>query len=226
VDGSARGHAAVFDMEIPSGQLIFAQAESHGVQRLFTNLLKRFENPQGGFLTLGGHDILSIDVLTLRRFVMVLDRPTVVEMSIRNYLALANHEASSAQMLEALSCVGLDRAIRELQDGLNTELSVTGWPLSVAETMRLKLAAAILAQPKVLILNQLFDTLPEETLRRAVDHLCLRCGNPPTVIVFSSLTPRMDFDRYLYLGRERQILSKTPLGIEAVASPLPAHEEA
>jgi putative ABC transport system ATP-binding protein len=226
VKGAARGNPAHFNVEIPAGQLIFAQAESHGVQRLFTNLLKRFESPHGGTLTLGGHDVTSIDVLTLRRFVVVLDRPSVVEMSIRRYLTLARQEASSAEMLETLACVGLDRAMHELEDGLDTELSVTGWPLSISETMRLKLAAAILAQPKVLVLNQLFDTLPEETLRRAVDRLCLTCGEPPTVIVFSSARPRMDFDRYLYLSRERQILSQTPLGLEKAVGPVLAEEGA
>ncbi|MCQ8184027.1 ABC transporter transmembrane domain-containing protein [Parvularcula maris] len=222
VKGHARGAPAVFDVEIPAGQIVYARAQSHGVQRLFTNLLKRFESPKGGTLTLGGYDITSIEVLTLRRFVIVLDRPTVVEMSIRNYLTLAREEATSAEMLDTLACVGLDEVMEELEDGLDTQLSVTGWPLSVSETMRLKLAAAILARPKVLILNQLFDTLPSAFLQRAVDRLCVTCDEPTTLIIFSSAEPQMHFDRYLCIGAQKQTISDDPaiLGMRSAMTKL------
>lgn len=206
VKGLARSQATTLNFKVPSGQTIFARAESHGVQRLFTNLLKRFDNPKGGVLSLGGHDLTSIEVLDLRRLVIVLDRPTVVEMPIRAYLSLARKCATSAEMLEALQTVGLMDAIEDLEDGLDTCMSSTGWPLSISETMRLKLAGALLARPKVLVLNQLFDTVPQEAMHRALAHLRTLPDGGPTVVMFSADRPRMSYDGYLWLGTEEQEL--------------------
>ena len=206
VRGVARGRPVELDFQIPAGAKVQAVAEGHGVQRLFTNLLKRFEDPKGGALMLGGNDITDTQALTLRRLIVVLDRPSLVQMTIRSYLRLAKPDTSSAEMIEALRVVGLEESIEELEDGLDTIVSTTGWPLSVGETMRLKLAAAILARPKVLILNQLYDTLPDPTLKAAISYLETISEGPPTVIVFSSRLRDLDLGNYLYLGRKQQVL--------------------
>lgn len=206
VRGEARNRSAVFNLEIESGARLQAAASSHGTQRLFTNLLKRFVAPEGGVLTLGGDDILAMEVYALRREVVVLDRPTVVEMPMREYLRLANPGASSAEMLQVLRNVGLLEAIEDLEHGLDTELSHSGWPLSTAETMRLKLAAAILSRPSVLVLNQLFDTMPKEVLRRALADVQTDGGTPSTVIVFTSRGEDLGIGGYLWLEPERQEL--------------------
>jgi len=206
VRGKARGRDAVFDLDIPSGCRIQAQASTHGTQRLFTSLLKRFEFPQGGLVTLGGDDILAKDVHSLRREVISLDRPTMVEMTMREYLTLANREAASSEMLGVLRSVGLIDIIDELEDGLDTQLSPTGWPLSISEAMRLKLAAAILSRPSVLILNQLYDTLPSSLLKSALETVTTDGGTPSTVIVFTGRDDDMQLGNYLWLDAQEQSL--------------------
>lgn len=204
VRGMARCKPATFDVDIPSGTKIQAQASSHGVQRLFTSLLKRFEEPEGGLLTLGGDDICAKDVHGLRREVIVLDRPTMVEMTMREYLSLANNQAPSAEMLRVLRSVGLIDVIEELQDGLDTKISATGWPLSISEAMRLKLAAAILSQPSVLVLSQLYDTLPSEALRNAIAGVSTDGGTPSTVIVFTTRGDDLGLGTFLWMTPEKQ----------------------
>ncbi|NRA28769.1 MAG: ABC transporter ATP-binding protein [Parvularculaceae bacterium] len=204
VRGKARGRDAVLDLVIPSGSRIQAQAATHGTQRLFTNLIKRFELPAGGLITLGGDDILSKDVQSLRREVISLDRPTMVEMTMREYLTLANKDAPSSEMLRILRALGLVDVVEDLEDGLDTALSTTGWPLSIGEAMRLKLAAAILSQPSVLVLNQLYDTLPTDMLRAALDLVKTDGGTPSTVIVFTGRNDDMKLGSYLWLEPENQ----------------------
>ncbi|MEM9839753.1 MAG: ABC transporter ATP-binding protein [Pseudomonadota bacterium] len=206
VKGMGRGREAEFNINIPSGTKLQASASSHGTQRLFTNLLKRFEEPKGGLLTLGQDDILAKDVKSLRREVVVLDRPTLVEMPMREYLRLSNARASSAEMLRVLRSVGLEDVVEDLEDGLDTMLSVTGWPLSISEAMRLKLAAAILSQPSVLVLNQLYDTMPAPMLRSAVETVVTDGNTPSTVIVFTSRGEDLGLGGYLYLEPKDQRL--------------------
>ncbi len=202
VRGRARNEEAQFDLEIPSGSIIMAAASHHGVQRLFTNLLKMHVLPQGGIATLGGIDMKAIEAHHLRKNVHVLDRPSIVEMTIRDYLALSCPETAPHRMLGALETVGLGSTIATLEKGLDTPLASTGYPLSAVELQQLKLANALLERPRILVLSRLFDLLDPEPIERAVAEL--RAQAYTTVIYFSNRRIDLGFDRFLYLEADRQ----------------------
>lgn len=204
VRGDARGKPAELNFELPSGATVQAAARHYGVQRLFTQLLKRFVEPRSGTLTIGGDDISVTEPYILRRDVIVLDRPHLVEMTIRRYLSLTREGVTSAEMLAALRAVGLVSVIEDLEEGLDTELAPTGWPLSISEVMELKLAAAILARPRVLILNQLFDTLPRKNLCAALR--VVQSQSNACVVVFSNRSDDLELDYYLYMEDDVQRL--------------------
>ena len=200
--GDARGITATCDFEIPSGARVLGHAESHGIQREVTNFLKRHVRPKTGYVALGGQDITSIAAHELRQMIMVLTRPNAIEMSIREYLQLSGDGASAGATLEALKLVGLDRPIAQLEDGLDTRIASTGWPLTITETMQLKLASALIAKPKVLVLGALYDTMTGRTLMNALD--ALQQASETTVIYFSARPRQLGFTHYLYLGNEEQ----------------------
>ncbi len=203
VGGKARHEDVRFNLEIPSGAIIMAAASQHGVQRLFTNILKLHDLPQGGIATLGGVDIKAIEAHHLRKNVHVLDRPTIVEMTIREYLALSCPETAPQRMIAALETVGLADTVSTLPKGLDTPLASTGYPLSAVELQQLKLANALLERPRILVLSRLFDLLDPEPIERAVSEL--RAQSYSTVIYFSNRRIDLGFDRFLYLepGQQR-----------------------
>lgn len=202
VRGRARHEEAQFDLEIPSGAIIMAAASHHGVQRLFTNLLKMHVLPKGGIATLGGVDLKAIEAHHLRKNVHVLDRPSIVEMTIREYLGLSCPDTAPQRMIGALETVGLAGTIATLEQGLDTPLASTGYPLSAVELQQLKLANALLEQPRILVLSRLFDLLDPEPIERAVAEL--RAQAFSTVIYFSNRRIDLGFDRFLYLEAHRQ----------------------
>ena len=201
--GDARGQFCTLNFSIPSSARVLGYAETHGVLREATNFLKRHNKPSTGYVALGGQDIMGIQAHELRRHVIVLDRPNAIEMTIREYLDLSTDGAAQSRILAALKAVGLEPAIAKLDEGFETRISSTGWPLSITETMQLKLAAAIIAEPKVLVLGELFDTIPDAALRRSLD---LLQQARTTVIYFSSRTHDLGFDNYLYLGYDEQVV--------------------
>lgn len=201
---AAGGDTATFDLVIPSGTHAVAAADP-GMDRLLSRLLKRHYRPDQGMVSLGGADIGALDIYQLRSDVIVLDRPTIVESSIRDYLRLADPAANPAELLDTLEAVGLGERIASLPGGMDCLLSSTGWPLSVAEMMRLKLAGAMLAQPRVLILSNLFDMLPSSELRAALQRLE---GGGTTIIVFTSRPEALPFDHMLWLGQAGQLLTQ------------------
>ncbi len=205
--GDARGHQCTLNFTIRSGARVLGAAETHGEQRELTSFLKRHQRPSTGYIALGGNDINGIQAHALRQQIIVLDRPNAIEMTIREYLKLSGDGASSHRILEALRIVGLEAPIAQLEDGLDTHIASTGWPLTITETMQLKLAAAIIARPRVLVLGQLFDTIPDDFLERSMD--TLQESGQTTIIYFSGRLRNLGFDTYLYLGYSDQHLFPT-----------------
>lgn len=205
--GDARGKRVTLNFMIPSRARVMAVAETHAVQRAVTDLLKRHEKIRGGFVSLGEQDINGVPAHVLRQEIIVLDRPNATEMTIREYLHLSAEGASTPRILQTLRTVGLDTAIAQLDDGLDTRVAATGWPLTITETMQLKLAAAIIARPRVLVLGQLYDSMTSEHLRNALDQL--QEDSETTVIDFSSRYRDLGYDMYLHLGMDSQRLFDT-----------------
>ena len=100
--------------------------------------------------------------------------------------------------------VGLEAAVTQLEDGLDTRIASTGWPLTITETMQLKLAAAMIATPKVLILSELYDTIGDLHLKRSLDWL--QKQSETTILYFSGRNRNIGFTHYLFLGQREQKL--------------------
>lgn len=205
-DGSVhfRGVALVgsrFDFAIGSGEQAVVVAEP-GIENQIALLLKRHANPERGLLSIGGSELGSLDMYLLRSAVVVLNRPTIVDITIREYLNLAaGGGAEGSRIMRTLDIVGLAARISSLPDGLDTQLASSGSPLSIVEVMQLKLAMALLSVPKVLLLSQLYDMMPTEpllaTLRILREH-------GTTVLLFTGRPEAVNLDCYYALGRRGQ----------------------
>ncbi|MEM1435330.1 MAG: ABC transporter ATP-binding protein [Pseudomonadota bacterium] len=203
--GIARGRPTEFNFSIETGSWVLACAQNYSVQRLFSNLLRRHEEPESGYITYGGVDIAAIAAHELRQQVIVMDRPNIVSMSIRDYLQICVGREDNRAILEAVELVGLSDTVAQLDEGMDTILAATGWPLSISEAMQLKLAGALLSRPQVLVLSQLYDVLTDEVLERSLQTLRNRADGPPTTVVyFTNNRSHLRFDSYLYLGAEKQ----------------------
>lgn len=190
---------ARYNLTLAAGEQLVTVAEP-GAERRLAMLLKRHVVPERGLVRIGGTDLGSFDMYHLRSDVTVLDRSTIVEVTIREYLRLASGERAEDAMA-ALAMVGLERRLASLPQGLDTLLGSTGYPLSVGETMALKLANALLVRPRLLLLGQLFDLLPPQRLLAA---LRLLKTHGTTVLLCTGRPEDLTLDGYLYLGLTEQ----------------------
>ena len=200
--GTSRNRRIVLNFDIPAGARVLAYSEDHALQRLFTNFMKRHAVPESGYVTVGGNDTKSVQAYALRREIIVLDRPTVIDTTIRDYLTMSAANCTGRTIIDALEAVGLNDVISQLDRGLDTELAVTGWPLSMTETMRLRLASALIARPRILVVGPVYDVLPSGTLMHAMEALQTNCNT--TIVHFSLRHEDGNYSRYLYLGHEEQ----------------------
>ncbi|VWX48326.1 ABC transporter ATP-binding protein [Novosphingobium sp. 9U] len=200
---SDRFGPARLNLELAAGTQAIAAAEP-GMERLLATLLKRHVRVASGLVTLGGADIGSLDMFRLRSDVIVLDRATIVESTARDYLSLANPQADSARVMALLRAVGLELRLSSLPDGLDTQLSSTGWPLSQSEILSLKLAGALLAQPRILVLSSIFDSVPQSRVLSAAA-LLREAGT--TLVWFTHRTDHEGLDAWLWVGRNEQFVT-------------------
>ncbi|PAX09363.1 ABC transporter transmembrane domain-containing protein [Sphingomonas lenta] len=191
---------ARFDFALGAGEQLVTVADP-GAERMLALVLKRHAQPAQGLVSIGGADLGSLDMYLLRSGVMVLDRPTIVEVTIREYLRLAAGDASAGRMLDALAAVGLSERVAQLPKGLDTQLASSGFPLGLGEVMALKLANALLVAPKFLLLGQLYDLLPPPKLV-AVLRMLKERGT--TTLLCTGRPEDLTLDGWFHLGLTEQ----------------------
>lgn len=204
---------ARFDFALAAGEQLVTLADG-GAERLLAMVLKRHIVPERGLVTVGGADMAAFDMYLLRSEILVLDRPTIVEVTIREYLTLA--DAGPDVMLEALEALGLRERIAALPHGLDTRLAGSGYPLSIGEVMALKLANALLVRPHVLMLSPLYDLLPAERLTAVLRRL-KDAGT--TVLLCTGRPEDIALDGWFHLGPREQHRYPSCAALAAAARP-------
>ena len=178
------------------GTKYFVTTDKSWVQKQLLGLLKQYDRVKLGDILLGELSLNDYDTHELRQAVTILDRSLIIEVSIERYLKLANPKASIADIRAVLAEVEMTKVIDSLPGGLQTKVSVLGAPLQPLEFLLLKLAAAIIAKPKLLILNQHFDAIPVEMR----DRLLRRLGKYDfTVMYFTNMPIAGCLDGVLHL---------------------------
>lgn len=138
----------------------FVTTDRSWLQRDVIHLLKCYEKPKHGWIQLGALSLADYHTYALRQAIAVVDRSLIVECSVREYLRMAAPSATEREMWKVLSDLQLSAIIKQLDEGMDTRLSSLGNPLQPMAFLLLKLAAAVLSSPCVVVLNQHFDAIP------------------------------------------------------------------
>lgn len=197
-----------FDFAAASGEHLAVVATAEAEQAL-ARLLQGTLRPQHGLATLGGIDMPFLHAGRPSSDVLVLDRPSIAEMTIREYLSLAEGE-QSPPLVACLDVVGLCERIQSLPLQLDTPLAASGWPLSTGELAALQLATALLRPPKLLMLSTLYDLMPPDRLQAAL----ARLREAGTTVLQLTIRPEAyACDGYLLLGSREQVRFANPSGL-------------
>ena len=189
-----------FRLEIAAGSKVMLVANSFSLQKGLLDLLQRHIEPTRGAVLFAGRNIADLRLHQLRDRVLVVENSGVLERSVEENLGLGDPAISRAAMRELLEVVGLETIVNNLPDGIATTLGAFGYPLSRSETIRLKIAAALLARPQVLVITQIFDTLAHHHRRAILDYIRRQAGL--TLLNFSNRRDIAVYDRYVYLEAE------------------------
>lgn len=207
VQTSLRDRHFQFDFELAAGAKVMAVVDSYALQKSLTDLLLRHIEPERGAIQFAGRNLADLNVQALRDDIVVIENSGVLERTVEENLGLGDPRVTRAAMRDALAAVGLEAVINSLPEGLGTRLGAFGYPLSRSETIRLKIAAALLVRPRILILTQIFDTLALHHRRQILEHLT-RDSNL-TLVNFTNRRDFAGYGTYLYLeNRQHRVFDR------------------
>jgi ABC-type multidrug transport system fused ATPase/permease subunit len=169
---------------LPAGQITALVGPSGAGKTTAADLLLRlFTVPQGRIL-LDGVDIRTLDAAALRREIAVVAADgAIFRATIGENIRYMRPEASDAEVLEAAKAAGLAALLERLPEGLATPVGEHGVGLSVGERQRVQIARALVARPRILILDEATANLDYATESEIRNVLLERPDRPTTLVI-------------------------------------------
>ncbi len=190
-----------FSVDVKAGQTIAIVGPTGAGKTTLVKLLMRFYDLNDGHIYLDGENILSFRRNDLRKaFGMVLQDTWLTSGTISDNIRYGNLEATDDQVIEAARAAQVDHFVGTLSEGYDTVLSEEGNTISQGQKQLLTIARAILADPKILILDEAtssVDTRTELLIQKAMDNLMV--GRTSFIIAHRLSTIR-NADRILVLN--------------------------
>lgn len=198
------------DLEIPAGQTVAVVGPSGAGKSTLASVLLRFRDPDGGRVEIGGVDITDYPADEVRRVVSgVPQDPHVFASTLRENLRLARPGAGDEELWAALGAVRLAGEVEAMPKGLDTQVGSHGMGLSGGMRQRLALARAVLAAPRVLVLDEPTAHLDPDTRDAVVADLLDAAEGFSTLLITHDLTGLDRVDRVIVVRDGRVIQSGT-----------------
>ena len=206
-----------FSLNIPFGTNIAIVGETGAGKSTLVNLICRFYEPTAGRVLIGGRDARERSQLWLHSAIgYVLQTPHLFSGTVRENLLYGNPNATDEDIRRALELVSAQSVVDKLENGLETDVGEGGDMLSTGEKQLLSFARAILADPRILVLDEAtasVDTITEQKIQSAIDTIIH--GRTSIVIAHRLSTVRnadlilvVDDGKIIEQGTHEQLMSR------------------
>ena len=205
-----------FSLKIPFGTNLAVVGQTGAGKSSLANLICRFYEPTSGSVLIDGKDARERSQLWLHSAIgCVLQTPHLFSGTVRDNLLYGNPEATDEQILQALRLVSAESVVNRLEKGLDTDVGEGGDLLSTGEKQLISFARAILADPKILILDEAtasVDTITEHKIQSAIETVI---RNRTSVVIAHRLSTVRNADLLLVVhdgkiceqGRHEELMS-------------------
>jgi ATP-binding cassette, subfamily B, multidrug efflux pump len=187
-------------LNIRSGQTVALVGHTGSGKTTIANLISRFYDPTDGVVRIDGEDIRNYTLSSLRRQIsIVLQETFIFSGTIMENIRFGRPEATEEEVIQAAKEIGADTFIQKLPNGYETEVEERGNILSVGERQLISFARALLANPKIIILDEAtasIDTETEIQIQRALKRLL---KNRTAVIIAHRLSTIRESDQIFVL---------------------------
>ncbi len=198
--GSDRQVIREVDLDVEPGETIALVGRSGSGKTTLTNLIARFYDPSVGVVALDGVDLRTIEVESYRRCLGIVEQDVFLfDGTVAENIAYANRAASEGEIRRAARVANASGFIEALPDGYDTVIGERGVRLSGGQRQRLAIARAVLADPRIFIMDEATSNLDSESERLIQQSLSTLLEGRTSFVIAHRLSTIQDADRILVM---------------------------
>jgi len=194
------------DLDVPAGTTVALVGHTGAGKSTIAKLLARFYDPRAGRITIDGHDLRDVTQASLRRQLGIVPQEGFLFAgTVSENIAFGRPEAPAADIVSAARTIGAHDFVTHLENGYETEVQERGTRLSLGQRQLVALGRALLADPRILILDEATSSVDIGTERKIESALRKLLAGRTAFVIAHRLSTIRDADLIVVLEHGRVI---------------------
>ena len=191
-----------FSLNVPKGKSVALVGQSGSGKSTIANLVTRFYDVNEGNITIDGEDIKDITKKSLRSLMGLVTQDSILfNDTVANNLKVGKQNASDEEIIEALKIANAWEFVKDLPNGVDTNIGDSGGKLSGGQKQRISIARAVLKNPPIMILDEATSALDTESERLVQDALENMMKNRTSIIIAHRLSTIQNADEIIVMNK-------------------------
>jgi subfamily B ATP-binding cassette protein MsbA len=206
-----------FSMTVEKGETVALVGQSGSGKSTIANLVTRFYDVTEGSIRIDGHDLRDLNKTSLRDLMGLVTQDSILfNDTVKNNVLLGKANASNLEIVEALKIANAWEFVKDLPEGIDTNIGDSGNKLSGGQKQRLSIARAVLKNPPIMILDEATSALDTESERLVQVALENMMKNRTSLVIAHRLSTIQKADTIIVMhkgriveqGRHNELLDK------------------
>lgn len=191
-----------FSIKVPKGKTIALVGQSGSGKSTIANLITRFYDVTQGSITIDGIDIKNLKTASLRGLLGVVSQDSILfNDSISNNIKIGKQEATDDEVINALKIANAWEFVKDLPQGIESNIGDSGNKLSGGQKQRLSIARAVLKNPPIMILDEATSALDTESERLVQTALENMMRNRTSIVIAHRLSTIQNADEIIVMQK-------------------------
>lgn len=184
-----------FTLTVPKGKSVALVGQSGSGKSTIANLVTRFYDVNTGSISIDGGDIKGLTKYSLRSLMGLVTQDSILfNDTVANNLRIGKEDATEEEIIEALKIANAWEFVKDLPNGIDTNIGDSGGKLSGGQKQRLSIARAVLKNPPIMILDEATSALDTESERLVQDALEKMMKNRTSIVIAHRLSTIQNAD--------------------------------
>ncbi|GGI57935.1 antibiotic ABC transporter ATP-binding protein [Winogradskyella haliclonae] len=191
-----------FSLKVPKGKSVALVGQSGSGKSTIANLATRFYDVNQGNISIDGEDIRDLKKSSLRGLMGLVTQDSILfNDTVKNNILIGKEEASDDEVIDALKIANAWEFVKDLPNGIETNIGDAGGKLSGGQKQRLSIARAVLKNPPIMILDEATSALDTESERLVQVALENMMKNRTSIVIAHRLSTIQNADQIVVMSK-------------------------